>query len=85
QNVSDDESAEASDTIAVAKKSRTSAVTPKPFTPKPTKILKSNTHNAPINNDANDNSNVAGLNLMHINVAYLQRGKYQPRIDLDED
>ena len=22
---------------------------------------------------------------MHINVAYLQRGKYQPRIDLDED
>uniref|UniRef100_UPI00389AC533 ParB/RepB/Spo0J family partition protein n=1 Tax=Gluconacetobacter entanii TaxID=108528 RepID=UPI00389AC533 len=28
---------------------------------------------------------VAGLNLMHINVAYLQRGKYQPRIDLDED
>ena len=85
QNVSDDESAEASDTIAVAKKSPTSAVTPKPFTPKPTKILKSNTHNAPINNDANDNSNVAGLNLMHINVAYLQRGKYQPRIDLDED
>ena len=85
QNVSADESAEASDTIAVAKKSPTSAVTPKPFTPKPTKILKSNTHNAPINNDANDNSNVAGLNLMHINVAYLQRGKYQPRIDLDED
>ena len=85
QNVSDDESAEARDTIAVAKKSPTSAVTPKPFTPKPTKILKSNTHNAPINNDANDNSNVAGLNLMHINVAYLQRGKYQPRIDLDED
>ena len=85
QNVSADESAEARDTIAVAKKSPTSAVTPKPFTPKPTKILKSNTHNAPINNDANDNSNVAGLNLMHINVAYLQRGKYQPRIDLDED
>lgn len=84
QNVSDDESAEASDTIAVAKKSPTAAVTPKP-----TKALKSNTHNAPINNDANDNSNdssnVAGLNLMHINVAYLQRGKYQPRIDLDED
>ena len=22
---------------------------------------------------------------MYINVAYLQRGKYQPRIDLDED
>lgn len=85
QNVSGDESAEARDTIAVAKKSPTSAVTPKPFTPKPTKIIKSNTHNAPINNDANDNSNVAGLNLMHINVAYLQRGKYQPRIDLDED
>lgn len=85
QNVSADESAEARDTIAVAKKSPTAAVTPKPFTPKPTKILKSNTHNAPINNDANDNSNVAGLNLMHINVAYLQRGKYQPRIDLDED
>ena len=85
QNVADDESAEASDTIAVAKKSPTAAVTPKPFTPKPTKILKSNTHNAPINNDANDNSNVAGLNLMHINVAYLQRGKYQPRLDLDED
>lgn len=84
QNVSADESAEARDTIAVAKKSPTSAVTPKPFTPKPTKILKSNTHNAPINND-NDNSNVARLNLMHINVAYLQRGKYQPRIDLDED
>ncbi|MBD3727600.1 MAG: ParB/RepB/Spo0J family partition protein, partial [Moraxella osloensis] len=89
ENVSDDESAEASDTIAVAKKSPTSAITPKPFTPKPTKTLKSNTHNAPINNDANDNSNdssnVAGLNLMHINVAYLQRGKYQPRLDLDED
>ena len=85
QNVSADESAEARDTIAVAKKSPTAAVTPKPFTPKPTKTLKSNTHNAPINNDANDNSNVAGLNLMHINVAYLQRGKYQPRIDLDED
>jgi ParB family chromosome partitioning protein len=84
QNVSDDELAEASDTIAVAKKSPTVAVTPKPFTPKPTKTVKSNTHNAPINND-NDNSNVAGLNLMHINVAYLQRGKYQPRIDLDED
>ena len=85
QNVSDVESAEARDTIAVAKKSPTSAVTPKPFTPKPTKTVKSNTHNAPINNDANDNSNIAGLNLMHINVAYLQRGKYQPRIDLDED
>lgn len=81
----DVESAEASDIIAVAKKSPTAAVTPKPFTPKPTKTLKSNTHNAPINNDANDNSNVAGLNLMHINVAYLQRGKYQPRLDLDED
>ena len=85
QNVSDNESAEASDTIAVAKKSPTAAVTPQPFTPKPTKTLKSNTHSASINNDANDNSNVAGLNLMHINVAYLQRGKYQPRIDLDED
>ena len=85
QNVSDNESAEASDTIAVAKKSPIAAVTPQPFTPKPTKTLKSNTHNAPINNDNNDNSNVAGLNLMHINVAYLQRGKYQPRIDLDED
>lgn len=85
QNVSDDESAEASDTIAVAKKSPTAAVTPKPLTPKPAKTLKSTTHNASINNDANDNSNVAGLNLMHINVGYLQRGKYQPRIDLDED
>ena len=84
QNVSDDESAEASDTIAVAKKSPTAAVTPKPA-----KTVKSNTHNASINNDHNDNSNdssnVSGLNLMHINVAYLQRGKYQPRIDLDED
>ena len=85
QNVADDESAEASDTIAVAKKSPTAAVTSKPFTPKPAKTLDSNTHNAPINNDANDNSNIAGLNLMHINVAYLQRGKYQPRLDLDED
>lgn len=85
QNVSDDESAEASDTIAVAKKSPTAAVTPKPFIPKPAKTLDSNTHNAPINNDANDNSNMSGLNLMHINVAYLQRGKYQPRLDLDED
>ncbi|RVU85325.1 ParB/RepB/Spo0J family partition protein [Leucothrix sargassi] len=85
QNVSDVESAEARDTIAVAKKSPTAAVTPQPFTPKPAKTLKSNTHNAPINNDANNNSNVSGLNLMHINVAYLQRGKYQPRIDLDED
>lgn len=85
QNVSDDESTEANDTIAVAKKSPTAAVTPKPFTPKPAKTLTSNTHNASINNDDNDNSNVAGLNLMHINVAYLQRGKYQPRIDLDED
>ncbi|MBW4009520.1 ParB/RepB/Spo0J family partition protein [Moraxella osloensis] len=85
QNISDDKSAEASDTIAVAKKSPTAAITPKPFTPKPAKTLTSNTHNASINNDANDNSNVAGLNLMHINVAYLQRGKYQPRIDLDED
>ena len=85
QNVSADESAEARDTIAVAKKSPTAAITPKPLTPKPAKTLKSSSHNAPINNDANDNSNVAGLNLMHINVAYLQRGKYQPRIDLDED
>nr|WP_313090872.1 ParB/RepB/Spo0J family partition protein [Moraxella sp. CTOTU48268] len=85
QNVSDDESSKASATIAVAKKSPTAAVTPKPFTPKSTKTLKSSSHNAPINNDANDHSNVAGLNLMHINVAYLQRGKYQPRIDLDED
>nr|WP_314232346.1 ParB/RepB/Spo0J family partition protein [uncultured Moraxella sp.] len=85
QNVSDAESAEARDTIAVAKKLPTAAVTPKPFTPKPAKTVTSNTHNTPINNDANDNSNVAGLNLMHINVAYLQRGKYQPRIDLDED
>lgn len=83
QNVADDESAEASDTIAVAKKSPTAAVTPKPFTPKSAKTLKSSSHNAPINND--DNSNIAGLNLMHINVAYLQRGKYQPRLDLDED
>lgn len=85
QNVSDDESAEASDTIAVAKKSPTSEVTPKSFTPKPAKTLTSNTHNASINKDDNDNSNVTGLNLMHINVAYLQRGKYQPRLDLDED
>ena len=85
QNVSDDESSEANDTIAVAKKSPTAAITPKPLTPKPAKTLKSSSHNAPINNDANDNSNVAGLNLMHINVTYLQRGKYQPRIDLDED
>ena len=85
QNVSDAESAEASDIIAVAKKSPTAAVTPKPFTPKPAKTLTSNTDNAPINNDDNDNNNIAGLNLMHINVAYLQRGKYQPRIDLDED
>lgn len=84
QNVSDDESAEASDTIAVAKKSPTSAITPKPLTPKSAKTVTSNTDNTPINND-NDSSNVAGLNLMHINVAYLQRGKYQPRIDLDED
>ncbi|MCK6157832.1 ParB/RepB/Spo0J family partition protein [Moraxella osloensis] len=84
QNVSDAESAEACDIIAVAKKSPTAAVTPKPA-----KTVKSNTHNASINNDHNDNSNdssnVSGLNLMHINVAYLQRGKYQPRIDLDED
>ena len=85
QNVADDESAEASDTIAVAKKSPTAAVTPKPLTPKPAKTVTSNTDNTPINNDANDNSNVSGLNLMHINVAYLQRGKYQPRLDLDED
>lgn len=85
QNVSDAESAEACDIIAVAKKSPTAAITPKPLTPKPAKTVKSNTHNAPINNDANDNSNVSGLNLMHINVAYLQRGKYQPRLDLDED
>lgn len=85
QNVSADESAEARDTIAVAKKSPTAAVTPKPFTPKSAKTLKSSSHNSPINNDDNDNNNIAGLNLMHINVAYLQRGKYQPRIDLDED
>ena len=87
QNVSDDGSSEANDTRAVAKKSPTAAITPKPFTPKYPKTPTSNTHTA--YNDANDNSsdssNVAGLNLMHINVAYLQRGKYQPRIDLDED
>lgn len=84
QNILDVESAKARDIIAVAKKSPTAAVTPKPA-----KTVKSNTHNASINNDHNDNSNdssnVSGLNLMHINVAYLQRGKYQPRIDLDED
>ena len=87
QNVADDESAEASDTIAVAKKSPTSAVTPKPFTPKYPKTPTSNTHTAynDANDNSNDSSNVAGLNLMHINVTYLQRGKYQPRIDLDED
>ncbi|MCK6051954.1 ParB/RepB/Spo0J family partition protein [Moraxella osloensis] len=87
QNVSDDESAEASDTRAIAKKSPTSAVTPKPFTPKYPKTPTSNTHTAynDANDNSSDNSNVAGLNLMHINVAYLQRGKYQPRIDLDED
>lgn len=87
QNVSDDESAEARDTRAIAKKSPTSAVTPKPFTPKYPKTPTSNTHTAynDANNNSNDSSNVAGLNLMHINVAYLQRGKYQPRIDLDED
>ena len=87
QNVSDDESAEASDTRAIAKKSPTSAVTPKPFTPKYPKTPTSNTHTAynDANDNSNDSSNVAGLNLMHINVTYLQRGKYQPRIDLDED
>lgn len=85
QNVSDNESAKARDTIAVAKKSPTAAVTPNPVPPKSAKTLKSNTYNSPINNDDNDNNNIAGLNLMHINVAYLQRGKYQPRIDLDED
>ena len=87
QNVSDDGSAEASDTRAIAKKSPTSAVTPKPFTPKYPKTPTSNTHTAynDANDNSNDSSNVAGLNLMHINVAYLQRGKYQPRIDLDED
>ena len=87
QNVSADESAEARDTRAIAKKSPTSAVTPKPFTPKYPKTPTSNTHTAynDANDNSSDNSNVAGLNLMHINVAYLQRGKYQPRIDLDED
>lgn len=85
QNVLDNESAKARDTIAVAKKSPTAAVTPNPVPPKSAKTLKSNTYNSPINNDDNDNNNIAGLNLMHINVAYLQRGKYQPRIDLDED
>lgn len=87
QNVSDDESAEARDTRAIAKKSPTSAVTPKPFTPKYPKTPTSNTHTAynDANDNSSDNSNVAGLNLMHINVTYLQRGKYQPRIDLDED
>ena len=87
QNVADDESAEASDTRAIAKKSPTSAVTPKPFTPKYPKTPTSNTHTAynDANDNSSDNSNVAGLNLMHINVTYLQRGKYQPRIDLDED
>ena len=87
QNVADDESAEASDTRAIAKKSPTSAVTPKPFTPKYPKTPTSNTHTAynDANDNSSDNSNVAGLNFMHINVTYLQRGKYQPRIDLDED
>ena len=87
QNVSDDESSEANDTIAVAKKSPTAAITPKPLTPKYPKTPTSNTHTAynDANDNSSDNSNVAGLNLMHINVAYLQRGKYQPRIDLDED
>ena len=87
QNVADDESAEASDSRAIAKKSPTSAVTPKPFTPKYPKTPTSNTHTAynDANDNSSDNSNVAGLNLMHINVTYLQRGKYQPRIDLDED
>ena len=87
QNVADDESAEASDTRAIAKKSPTSAVTPKPFTPKYPKTPTSSTHTAynDANDNSSDNSNVAGLNLMHINVTYLQRGKYQPRIDLDED
>ena len=87
QNVSDNESAESSDTRAIAKKSPTSAVTPKPFTPKYPKTPTSNTHTAynDANDNSSDNSNVAGLNLMHINVTYLQRGKYQPRIDLDED
>ena len=87
QNVADDESAEASDTRAIAKKSPTSAVTPKPFTPKYPKTPTSNTHTAynDANDNSSDNSNVTGLNLMHINVTYLQRGKYQPRIDLDED
>ena len=87
QNVADDESAEASDTRAIAKKSPTSAVTPKPFTTKYPKTPTSNTHTAynDANDNSSDNSNVAGLNLMHINVTYLQRGKYQPRIDLDED
>ncbi|PKZ69711.1 chromosome partitioning protein ParB [Moraxella osloensis] len=85
QNILDVESAKARDTIAVTKKSPTAAVTPKPFTAKYPKIPTSNTDNTPINNDDNDNNNIAGLNLMHINVAYLQRGKYQPRIDLDED
>ncbi|WP_248789177.1 hypothetical protein, partial [Escherichia coli] len=54
QNVLDNESAEAGATRAVAKKSPTAAVTPKPFTPKSAKTLKSNTHNAPINNDDNN-------------------------------
>lgn len=85
QNILDVESAKARDTIAVAKKSPTAAVTPNPVPQKSAKTLKSNTYNSPINNDDNDNNNIAGLNLMHINVAYLQRGKYQPRIDLDED
>ena len=85
QNILDVESAKARDTRAVAKKSPTAAVTPNPVPPKSAKTLKSNTYNSPINNDDNDNNNIAGLNLMHINVAYLQRGKYQPRIDLDED
>lgn len=85
QNILDVESAKARDTIAVTKKSPTAAVTPNPVPPKSAQTLKSNTYNSPINNDDNDNNNIAGLNLMHINVAYLQRGKYQPRIDLDED
>lgn len=41
-----------------------------------------------INNKAMTNRSqdtTAGLNLMHIDVSFLQRGKYQPRIDLGEE
>ncbi|MFW2177440.1 MULTISPECIES: ParB/RepB/Spo0J family partition protein [unclassified Moraxella] len=79
--VSDALTANPSVPLANAKKTKKS--THQPLTTSPSASI-TPTKSASITNEASNNSEM-GLNLLNFDVNRLQRGKYQPRIDLGEE